>query len=323
MCVQSRQFAAAHCVSECFRRDTPECAKLQMWTDSVEKWGHWIYIQRAFGQPNRHIGYAAAAVAATVCHCGLMAWAVVVRQHQWQCAVHLNCVTRSWSHHIQSPKSKMEYKAGSVQCIYNTSNHKPYGHNRRNRLTRSRHTHTPTSHRAMRLKPAVEMCAQTKWKVMETDQKWSSRQQRRQQQRSQQCIHNSVYKLLKQSNPQRRKDQRRKESKQTKSKLVKFINGECCCTLVYTRCVHSTCKRACIANVFAFTFTHLPFVSVAVCFSSFCSLTATLAQLNKKEHDACGILECTKLRQRTKIPHAHFYWIIFGEKSIGVNQYFG
>lgn len=90
------------------------------------------------------------------------------------------CVTRSWSHHIQSPKSKMEYKAGSVQCIYNTSNHKPYGHNRRNRLTRSRHTHTHTHRQVIVLCASNPLwkCARKRngklWKQIKNDHRGSS-----------------------------------------------------------------------------------------------------------------------------------------------------
>lgn len=76
-------------------------------------------------------------------------------------------VTHDHHDHIHTmPKSKMEYKAGSMSTeycvIYIHLTKTSYGHNRCNRQPEH-------SHRAMYLTLAMEMCAQTKWKVMETD----------------------------------------------------------------------------------------------------------------------------------------------------------
>lgn len=165
-----------------------------------------------------------------------------------------------------------------------------YGHNRRatSNLTQ---THRQVivlcvSHMAM------EMCARMKWKVMETDQNDC---------RGRGAVHththNSVYKLLKQSN-----QKSWKERKQTnkKSNSSNFINGECflCCCCFYTMCLQCSC-------VCFYFYTRFAGVVVFL-------LTATQPLLNKIEY-ACAISICNiKLCCRI-----NFFWLILErEKSI-------
>lgn len=116
-----------HCTSTLwpFQRKPPDCAKLQTWTDSVEKWGHRIYIQCVFWPVlNRHT-FAVLLLPMMLCvyHC----------TGQLQClwldglcgggCGNISDSVFTWIvwhtimiAYMRMPKSNMEYKAGSMQC---------------------------------------------------------------------------------------------------------------------------------------------------------------------------------------------------------------
>lgn len=111
-----------HCTNalSAVQRKPPDCAKLRIWTDSVKKWGHRIYINRVsvFGRCR--------AICCVLLWCCLPLYGAMFVVVMAGCGGGCGNISDSvftwivWhdhdQHHMRMPKSNMEYKAGSMQC---------------------------------------------------------------------------------------------------------------------------------------------------------------------------------------------------------------